>query len=88
MGLVWVVQATENPRFPVRIAIEQDGKVLFAVRAQDAWPGQRGNVFCIRDGTTADELDLFTTIERVPVINFDRFGKSLRITLDRPLKML
>jgi hypothetical protein len=86
MGLVWIVQATGNPRFPVRIAIEQDGKVLFAVRAQDAWPGQRGNVFCIRDGTPADELDMFTTIERVPVITFDRFGKSLRITLDRPLK--
>lgn len=86
MSLVWIVQGTGNPRFPVRIAIEQDGKVLFAVRAQDAWPGQRGNVFCIRDGTTADELDLFTTLERVPVINFDRFGKSLRITLDRPLK--
>jgi hypothetical protein len=86
MSLVWIVQATGNPRFPVRIAIEQDGKVLFAVRAQDAWPGQRGNVFCIRDGTPADELDLFTTLERVPVINFDRFGKSLRITLDRPLK--
>lgn len=86
MSLVWVVQSTGNPRFPVRIAIEQDNRILFAVRAQDAWPGQRGNVYCIRDGTPADELDLFTTIERVPVINFDRFGKSLRITLDRPTK--
>lgn len=86
MGLIWIVQNTGNPRFPVRIAIEQDGKILFAVRAQEAWPGQKGNVFCIRDGTPADELDLFTTIERVPVINFDRFGKSLRVTLDRPLK--
>lgn len=86
MGIVWIVQQTGNPRFPVRIAIEQDGKILFAVRAQDAWPGQRGNVFCIRDGSTAEDQDLFTTVERVPVINFDRFGKSLRITLDRPTK--
>ncbi|MCA1950478.1 MAG: ERCC4 domain-containing protein [Treponema sp.] len=86
MGIVWIVQQTGNPRFPVRIAIEQDGKILFAVRAQDAWPGQRGNVFCIRDGSTAEDQDLFATVERVPVINFDRFGKSLRITLDRPTK--
>ncbi|TCW62099.1 ERCC4 domain-containing protein [Treponema sp. J25] len=86
MGLVWIVQKTGNPRFPIRIAIEQEGRTLFAVRAQDAWPGQKGNVFCIRDGTPPDERDLFETVERIPVISFDRFGKSLRITLDRPLK--
>jgi len=86
MSMVWIVQATGNPRFPFRIALEQDGKTLFAVRSQDSWPGQRGNIFCVRDGTPADELDMFETLERLPVLSFDRFGKSLRITLDRPNK--
>ncbi len=86
MSMVWIVQATGNPRFPFRIALEKDGKTLFAVRSQDSWPGQRGNVFCVRDGSQADELDMFETLERIPILSFDRFGKSLRITLNRPNK--
>jgi len=84
MAMLWRVEATGNPRFPYRIAIEQDSKVLFAVRAQDAWPGPRGHLFCIRDGSEREERDLFVEKERVPVLQFERFGKSLRVLLDRP----
>ncbi len=86
MTLTWIVQSTGNPHFPVRIAIEQDGTVLFAVRAQEAWPGTKGNIFCIRDGSSKDEVDFFTELERVPILHFERFGKSLQIILDRPTK--
>jgi len=86
MSLYWIVEATGNPRFPVRIAIEQEGNTLFAVRAQDAWPVANGHIYCIRDPSPKEERDLFREIERVPVLQFDRFGKSLRITLDRPRK--
>ncbi|HOV40131.1 MAG TPA: hypothetical protein PLG79_15525, partial [Spirochaetales bacterium] len=82
----WIVQATGNPRFPVRIAIEEDGRTLFAVRAQEAWPGAKGHIFCIRDGSSREEQDLFKEIERVPVLSYDRFGRSIRIVLDRPTK--
>ncbi len=86
MGVIWIAQKTGNPRFPFRIVLEQDGRTLFAVRAQDSWPGQRGNVFCIRDGSDPDDVDMFEDLERVPVLSFDRFGKSLQIILDRPVK--
>ncbi|MBP7495625.1 MAG: ERCC4 domain-containing protein [Spirochaetales bacterium] len=82
----WIVQATGNPRFSVRIAIEEDGRTLFAVRAQEAWPGAKGHIFCIRDGSSAEEQGLFKEIERVPVLSYDRFGRSIRIVLDRPTK--
>lgn len=82
----WIVEATGNPRFPFRIALEQDGKTIFAVRAQDAWPGTKGHLFCIRDGSEREERDLFVEKERVPVLKFERFGKSLRVLLDRPTR--
>ncbi len=86
MSLYWIVEATGNPRFPVRIAIEQEGNTLFAVRAQDAWPTGNGHIFCIRDASSKHERDLFQELERVPVLQFHRFGKKLQIILDRPRK--
>lgn len=77
------MEETGNPRFPVRIAIEEEGKTLFAVRAQEAWPGAKGNVFCIRDGSEREERDLFREVERVPIVHFERFGKSIQVVLDR-----
>lgn len=86
MAIQWLVEATGNSRFPFRIAIEQGSKTIFAVRAQDAWPGPKGHIFCIRDGSLKEERDLFVEKERIPVLQFERFGKSLRILLDRPTR--
>lgn len=83
---IWIVQTTGNPQFPYRIAVEQNGETVFAVRAQEAWPGPKGNVFSIRDGSPPEERDLFREVERVPVLSFDRFGRSLRVVLDRPTR--
>ncbi len=82
----WIVHKTGNPRFPFRIAIADEGGDLFAVRAQDSWPGARGNIFCVRDGSSKDERDLFVEMERVPIVVLERFGKSIRVVLDRPVK--
>ena len=45
----WRVERTQSPRFPFRIAIEQDGRLLFAVRAQSDWPPPGGQIFCLRE---------------------------------------
>lgn len=82
----WIVHKTGNPRFPYRIAVSDEHGDLFAVRAQDAWPGARGNIFCIRDGSSKEERDLFVEVERVPVVLFERFGKSIKVVLDRAIK--
>jgi hypothetical protein len=78
MAFVWIVQSTGNPHFPVRICIEQECTMVFAVRAQEAWPGFKGMSFCIRDGSSRDEIDLFDELERVPVLRLDRFGKVFK----------
>jgi hypothetical protein len=86
MAMTWIVHATGNPRFPFRVAVERDGETLFAVRAQDAWPGAKGRIFCVRDSSPADERSLFEEVERVPVARFERFGKRISLVLDRPTR--
>ena len=49
MQAIWTVERTAHRRFPYRIAIEQNGRLLLAVRAQAAWPGPGQQVFCLRD---------------------------------------
>ncbi|HET8897858.1 MAG TPA: ERCC4 domain-containing protein [Rhodanobacteraceae bacterium] len=82
MAALWIVQRSAEARFPFRIAIEQDGRVLFAVRAKAAWPGAGSQVFCLRE-READRMEVFEEVERVPVAHLARLGRKLSITLDR-----
>lgn len=83
MSATWHVQQTRDARFPVRIAIEQDGCVLFAVRAKAAWPGAGTQVFCLRE-REFDPAEPLQPIETVPVAHLARLGRKLSVTLDRP----
>ena len=81
---LYILESVNNTKFPYRLTIRQDDKVLIALRVQDRWPGQRGNIFCIRE--TNQELDLpVEEIERVPIISLKRYGKRLANVLDRPI---
>jgi len=78
----YVLEAVNNPKFPYRLTLRQGEKVLLALRVQDRWPGQKGNIFCIKESN--QDLDPPTMeLERVPVISLQRFGKRLAIVLDR-----
>lgn len=79
----WIVERTADARFPWRIRIEQDGRVLLVVRAQSAWPGAGAQVFCLRE-READPAEALTPHERVPVAHLARLGRKLSVTLDRP----
>lgn len=83
MSAVWIVQRTAAARFPYRIAIEQDGRLLFAVRAKDRWPGAGSQVFCLRE-REVDPDESLEDVERVPVAHVARLGRKLSVTLDRP----
>ncbi len=79
----WIVERTQNVRFPFRIRIEQDGRPLLAVRAQHAWPGAGSQIFCLRE-TEFDPAEPLEPLESVPVANLARIGGKLAVTLDRP----
>ena len=82
MSAVWTVEHTGHRRFPFRIAIEQAGRLVLAVRAQSAWPGPGQQIFCLREhGLDADEA--LTPLERVPVAHLGKVGRKLTVVLDR-----
>jgi len=85
MAAIWNVERTQSARFPVRIAIEQGGRVLFAVRAQSEWPAPGAQIFCLRE----QELDLAEPLEplaRIPIVTLKRVGPKIAVVLDRPTR--
>lgn len=83
MSAYWIVENTEDKRFPYRIRIEQDGRVLLCVRAQAPWPGPGKQVFCLRE-VEPDPDEVLSAHERVPIAHLSRLGRKLSLALDRP----
>ncbi len=83
MSTIYILESVNNEKFPYRLTIRQGEKLLLALRVQDKWPGQKGNIFCIREENRELEQPV-AEIERVPVISLKRFGKRLAVVLDRP----
>lgn len=80
---LWVIEQVNDEKFPYRLTLRKEDNILLALRVQERWPGQKGNVFCIRE-ETREWPPPQGEIERVPVISLKRFGKRLSIILDRP----
>ena len=80
---VWVVERTASRRFPFRVSIEQNGRLILAVRAQARWPGPGQQIFCLRE-RELDPAEPLELLERVPVAQLTRLGRKLALVLDRP----
>jgi hypothetical protein len=81
----WILERTASPRFPFRLSIEQNGRLILAVRAQARWPGPGQQIFCLRE-RELDPAEPFEPIERVPVAHLTRLGRKLTVVLDRPTR--
>ena len=87
MTTLFILEQVDNRKFPYRLTIQQGQKLLLALRVQEKWPGQRGNIFCLREDSQDGDDDLEPPeqeIERVPVISLRRYGRRLALVLDRP----
>lgn len=82
-GYTWQVEATTNRRFPFRVSIIEEERTVLALRTQDKWPGQKGNIFCVRETGPVDDGEQLTLLERVPIVYLNRHGKRVEIVLDR-----
>jgi len=82
MKTTWIVERTLNRRFPFRISIEQNGRLIFAVRAQAQWPGPGQQIFCLREHED-DPSERLDAVEHVPVAHVGRVGRKLVVVLDR-----
>ena len=83
MAALWRVERSASTRFPFRIALEQDGRLLFAVRAQSAWSASGGQIFCLRE-REHDPAEALEPVETVPIAALARVGAKLSVALDRP----
>jgi len=79
---IWTVERAQSARFPFRISVEQDGRLLLAVRAKSAWPGPGQQIFCVRE-RSLDPAESLEPVERVPVLTLTRVGRKLSLVLDR-----
>lgn len=79
----WIVERSANRRLPFRISIEQDGRLILAVRAQAQWPGPGQNIFCLRE-RELDPAEVLEELQRVPVVALNHVGRKLAVALDRP----
>lgn len=87
MTTIFILEKVDNPKFPYRLTIRRGDKLLLALRVQDRWPGQKGNIFCLREEAAgADGGDWEPSeaeIDRVPVVSLRRYGRRLALVLDR-----
>ena len=81
----WILEKTQNARFPYRLSIRQADENYIVLRAQHHWPGSKGNVFCIRE-IRFDSDEVLEQVEKVRIISMNEFGKRLSISLDRPVR--
>jgi hypothetical protein len=85
MQAIWSVQRTLSRRFPFRVAIEEDGRTILAVRAASPWPGPGQQVFCMREDAL-DAAESLEPVEQAPILSLSRLGRKLAVVLDRPLR--
>lgn len=83
MTTLWIVERTVSRRFPFRVSIEQEGRLVAAFRTQARWPGPGQQIFCLRE-RELDPAEPLDPLERVPVAHLARVGRKLTVALDRP----
>lgn len=82
METFFILERVNDEKFPFRLTIRDEERTILALRVQDKWPGQKGNIFCLREEGRELEAPV-EEVERVPVKSIKRFGKRLSIVLDR-----
>ena len=77
----WRVEKITHKKFPYRLSIVEGKKETLALLAQDKWPGQKGNLFCLRQVDTLEEVG--EVVESCEIVSLRRFGRKLSLILDR-----
>lgn len=80
---IWILERTENERFPYRLQILRDGKPWLTLRTQDRWPAAGRNIFCLREDQPPEPGEVLVEVERVGVAAFNERGRRISVILDR-----
>ena len=79
----WILERTQNDRFPYRLQILRGGKPWLTLRTQDRWPTAGRHIFCLREDEPPSQDEVMQELERVDIIAFNERGRRTSVVLDR-----
>ena len=79
----WILERTQNDRFPYRLQILRGGRPWLTLRTQDKWPTAGRHIFCLREDEPPALDEVLEELERVDIIAFNERGRRISIVLDR-----
>ena len=79
----WILERTQNARFPYRVQIIREDKPWLVLRAQDRWPTVGRHIFCLREDAPPASDEMLEELERVDIVAFHERGRRISVVLDR-----
>jgi len=79
----WILERTQNDRFPYRLQITRGDKPWLVLRTQDKWPAAGRHIFCLREEEPPGLDEVLEELERVDIVAFNERGRRISVVLDR-----
>ena len=79
----WILERTQNDRFPYRLQILKGVRPWLTLRTQDRWPAAGRNIFCLREDEPPEPDEALEELEQVNIIALNERGRRISIVLDR-----
>jgi hypothetical protein len=79
----WILERTQDDRFPYRLQVLRGDKPWLVFRTQDKWPAASRHIFCLREVEPPEPDEVLEELERVDIIAFNERGRRISIVLDR-----
>jgi hypothetical protein len=79
----WILERTQNDRFPYRLQIIRGDKPWLVLRTQDRWPAAGRHIFCLREDEPPEPDEMLEEVERVDIVAFNERGRRISVVLDR-----
>jgi len=80
----WILEKTQNDRFPYRLQIVREGRPWLTLRVQDRWPTAGRHIFCLREEEPPDGTEELVELDQVDIVAFHERGRRVSVVLDRP----
>ncbi|MFP3897689.1 MAG: ERCC4 domain-containing protein [Dehalococcoidia bacterium] len=79
----WVLERTQNDRFPYRLQIIREETPWLVLHTQDRWPTAGRHIFCLREDEPPEPDEVLEELERVDIVAFHERGRRISVVLDR-----
>ena len=83
---IWVLERTQNNRFPYRLQIIREDKPWLVFRMQDRWPTTGRHIFCLWEDEPPAPDEVLEEFERVDIVAFHERGRRISVVLDRKVR--